>query len=148
MGKLSGPELSGERLTVPYETKNQENEHSCFSDSTGRDLLGNARGIENVCLGHYRRADGGSVQGDGICALVQQQDPALGKALEAAIRESVRRIAAIPQPFDQAILGDDAAPGRSAVRAAIESLRKQAELIEQARAALGLTEPAALAVAR
>ncbi|HEX6244033.1 MAG TPA: imelysin family protein [Polyangiales bacterium] len=148
MGKLSGPELSGERLTVPYETKSQENEHSCFSDSTGRDLVGNARGVENVCLGRYQRGDGRRVQGEGICALVKQQQPALGKALEAAIRESVRRVAAIPQPFDQAILGPDAAPGRTAVRAAIEALQKQAELIEQARAALGLTEPAALAVAR
>jgi putative iron-regulated protein len=148
LAKLSGPELSGERLTVPYETKSQENEHSCFSDSTGSDLLANARGVENVCSGRYRRADGRSVQGDGLCALVRRTDPALGEALEASIRESVRRVAAIPQPFDQAILGDDAAAGRVAVRAAIESLQKQAELIEQVRARWGLMEPTALADAR
>jgi putative iron-regulated protein len=147
LAQLSGPELSGERMTVPYETKSQENEHSCFSDSTGRDLLGNARGVENVCLGRYQRADGRSVQGDGICALVRRSDPVLGQQLEATIRESVRRVEAIPQPFDQAILGDDGAPGRVALRAAIGSLQKQAELIEAARARLGLSEPAALAVA-
>ena len=58
VAKLSGPELSGERMTVPYETKNQENEHSCFSDSTQRDLWANALGVQNVCLGRYRRDDG------------------------------------------------------------------------------------------
>src|SRR5262245_18843097 len=39
VGILSGSELAGERLTVPYETKEQEDEHSCFSDNTQRDLL-------------------------------------------------------------------------------------------------------------
>lgn len=148
MAQLSGPELSGERMTVPYETKNQENEHSCFSDSTQRDLYGNALGIENVCLGRYRRSDGSELQGKGICAVVESQDAALGAALRKQISESVRLVTAIPAPFDQAILGGDEAPGRVAVQRAIVSLRKQAELLEQARARLGLAEPVALVGSR
>src|SRR5262249_42571701 len=58
MGTLSGPELSGERLTVAYETKDQENEHSCFSDNTHSDLAFDAVGIQNLCLGTYRRSAG------------------------------------------------------------------------------------------
>jgi putative iron-regulated protein len=148
MAQLSGPELSGERMTVPYETKNQENEHSCFSDSTQLDLLGNAQGIENVCLGRYRRADGSTLKGVGICALLGAQQRALGAALGEQISESVRRVAAIPAPFDQAILGRDSAPGRVAIERAIGSLRKQAELLERTRATFGLSEPTALAVAQ
>lgn len=148
MAKLSGPELSGERMTVPYETKNQENEHSCFSDSTQRDLLGNARGVENVCLGRYKREDGSELKRVGLCELLRRALPQLGAALIAQISASVRAVAAIPAPFDQAILGDDAAPGRSAIRRAIEGLRRQAELIDQARAALNLSDPAPLLVAR
>jgi putative iron-regulated protein len=146
MAKLSGPELSGERLTVPYETKSQENEHSCFSDSTQRDLWANALGVENVCLGRYRRDDGSEIRGVGICAVVQRAQPALGQALTAQVSESVRATRAIPAPFDQAILGADSAPGRVAIKRAITGLHQQAELLEQARAALALADPTPIAV--
>ena len=55
IGILSGAELAGERLTVPYETKEQEDEHSCFSDNTHNDLVYDALGIENVIAGRYVR---------------------------------------------------------------------------------------------
>jgi putative iron-regulated protein len=148
MAKLSGPELSGERMTVPYETKNQENEHSCFSDSTQRDLWANALGVQNVCLGRYRRDDGSQIRSLGICEVVRRSAPALGQALTSQVAESVRALAAIPAPFDQAILGADSAPGRVAIKRAIDSLRKQADLLEQARVTLALADPPALAVAQ
>ena len=34
IGTLAGGELFGERLAVPYDTKDSEEEHSCFSDNT------------------------------------------------------------------------------------------------------------------
>src|SRR5262249_17692877 len=58
IGILSGSELAGERLTVPYETKDQEDEHSCFSDNTTADLLYDVIGIQNVFLGRYTRLNG------------------------------------------------------------------------------------------
>ena len=51
LGVLTGPELAGERLTVAYETKDQEDEHSCFSDNTHNDLVYNVIGIQNVSPG-------------------------------------------------------------------------------------------------
>jgi putative iron-regulated protein len=57
MGSLSGAELAGERMQVAYDTKEQEDEHSCFSDNTLADLISNARGIEDVYLGRHGSLD-------------------------------------------------------------------------------------------
>ena len=137
MGSLSGPELGGERLTVAYETKDQENEHSCFSDSTHLDMAGDALGVENVCLGRYRRTDGSEVKGAGVCGLVRSVDASLGKMLEQQIQASVRAARAIPAPFDQAILGGDSAPGRVAVLETIRALEAQLTSITRGAAVLG-----------
>jgi putative iron-regulated protein len=134
MGSLSGPELSGERLTVPYETRDQENEQSCFSDTTDQDIRLDARGVQNVCLGSYARSDGKVVRGPGICALIEALDPALAKRLRAEIDLSVRAAAQIPAPFDRA-LDDDA--GRAAIKRTIDALQAQTESIARAVALLG-----------
>ncbi|HKP61459.1 MAG TPA: imelysin family protein [Polyangiales bacterium] len=141
MGSLSGPELSGERLSVAYETKDQENEHSCFSDSTLADLTGDALGLQNVCLGRYRRVDGSSVQGTGICAALQLMAAPQAARLEAQTAAGVAALRAIPGPFDRAILGSDSAPGRKAVAAAIQALREQSDTLAEIAQALqvGLT---------
>jgi putative iron-regulated protein len=138
MGSLSGAELSGERLTVAYETKDQENEHSCFSDNTDADLAGNALGIQNVCLGRYRRSDGSQIVGPGLCELLARRDPALAKALAEQTAESVRALRAIPRPFDQAMLGSDQSLGRQAIAASIGALQRQTETLTESASVLGL----------
>ena len=60
-GELSRGELAGERLTVAYEERSQEDEHSCFSDNTTADIIANARGVQSVLTGDY-----GSVSGPGV----------------------------------------------------------------------------------
>src|SRR5262245_51946260 len=76
-GILSGAELAGERLTVPYETKEQEDEHSCFSDTTDRDILFDTIGIQNVFLGRYVRVSGERIEGAGLRDIIAGVDPAL-----------------------------------------------------------------------
>src|SRR5262245_31637900 len=137
-GILSGAELAGERLTVPYETKEQEDEHSCFSDTTNRDIVFDAIGIQNVYLGRYVRASGERIAGPGFRDLIAGVDPALAAKLERQIEASVAAAKAVPAPFDKSIQGTDAAPGRVAVKKLIASLRAQADLIAEAGAALGL----------
>jgi putative iron-regulated protein len=134
MGILSGHELAGERMSVAYETKDQEDEHSCFSDTTLADLAGNAEGIRMVYLGEY-----GDVAGPGIAALVAAVDPALDARLRSQLDASVAAIAAIPAPFDQQITAADDAPGRQAILAAIEALEAQTATLAEAAAMLGLT---------
>ena len=50
-GEMSRGELAGERMTVAYEARSQEEEHSCFSDNTTVNIAGNAVGVEIVLLG-------------------------------------------------------------------------------------------------
>lgn len=126
MGKLSGGELSGERMTTPYTEKDQEEEHSCFSDNTKNDILYNAKGVQNVYLGKY-----GSVSGTSLDDLVRLKDTALADKMKQQLEASVAAIEAIPEPFDQAIKGDDSSDGRKKVKAAIDALQAQAQTIAQ-----------------
>jgi putative iron-regulated protein len=125
MGALSGPELGGERLTVAYETKAQENEHSCFSDNTLADLTDDELGIQNVCVGRYESNAGSRVRGSGICDAAGVRAPELAMRLRQGIATSLDQVRAIPAPFDQAILGPDTSPGRVAIQAAITGLEAQ-----------------------
>ena len=45
MGSLSGAELMGERMTVPFSTQDQEEEVNCFSDTSVAAFLGDQDGI-------------------------------------------------------------------------------------------------------
>lgn len=122
MGSLSGAELSGERMTVAMNNRDQEDEHSCFSDNTHRDLIGNAVGIQKVA--------------DLLDELVRAKDPALADKLKEQIASSVSLIQMIPAPFDQAITAD---PGRAKVTAAIQALQTQTATTVEAATALGIT---------
>jgi putative iron-regulated protein len=137
-GILSGAELAGERLTVPYETKEQEDEHSCFSDNTHQDIVYDVLGIQNVFLGRYVRTSGERVEGKGVGDLLAQIDPELARTLGRQMEMSLAASRALPAPFDRAIQGTDAAPGRIAVKHIITALRAQADSIAQAGGALGV----------
>jgi putative iron-regulated protein len=130
MGSLSGAELSGERMNVALENRDQEDEHSCFSDNTHNDILNNARSVQNIYLGRY-----GAVDGPGIDELVELVDPALNAKLKGQLEASVAAAQAIPAPFDQAII-DDA--GRAKVQATIDALRAQTRTIAEVAAALDI----------
>lgn len=137
-GAFSGPELAGERLTAPYETKEQENEHSCFSDNTHNDIIYDAVGIQNVYLGRYITSDGERLQGPGIHDLLMHFDPQFAAALAAQIEKSVTLARRIPPPFDQAILGVTGSPGRVAIKEAITSFQTQSDMIAKGAKIIGL----------
>lgn len=134
LGTLSASELGGERLSVAFETRDQEDEHSCFSDTTRDDLANDAIGIENGYLGRY-----GDLDGPGLSDLVRQVDPALDASVRQQLATSVAAVQAIPQPFDQAIIGADDSPGRVAVDAAITALFAQADGFASVADALGVS---------
>jgi putative iron-regulated protein len=138
MGALSGPELAGERLTVPYETKEQEDEQSCFSDNTRNDLLYDAVGIQNVYLGRYLDRTGRKIEGPGVHDLLLRLDPELATKLAAQIETTVACTRSIPQPFDQVILGPSTSPGRLAVKQAATSSQTQSDMIAKAANVLAI----------
>ncbi len=117
MSALSRTELSGERMAVAYETQDQEDEHSCFSDNTHKDFIAGVKGIANIWTGSY-----GAIEGTGLGDLVAAVDPAQFDELDAQLAAARSAVAAIPAPFDVAIKGPDDAPGRVAVEAAMSAL--------------------------
>lgn len=114
---LSGDELSGERIRVAYDNEDQEDEHSCFSDNTHRDLALNAQGMYNLYTGTYVRTDGTTVQGYSISDLITAMVPAHNTQMISLLDASKLAISNIEIPFDQAIIND-----RPDVLAAINAL--------------------------
>ncbi len=129
---LSGFEMSGERMAVAYETRDQEEEHSCFSDTTHLDLVANQLGVEAVYRGRWRNH-----LGPGVRDLALALDPALAERLDERIAASLAALRAIPPPFDAAIRADDGSPPRRAVLAAIEALEDQTAALSALAARLG-----------
>jgi putative iron-regulated protein len=127
MGALSAGELAGERMSVAYETKDQEDEHSCFSDNTNADIVGDLVGIRRVYLADHPRVQGGTSLSD----LVAKVNPQLDAQLKGQLDESLRLTRAFPAPFEQLIVGADTAPGRQAMMAAINAIEDQGESIAQ-----------------
>jgi putative iron-regulated protein len=139
IGELSRGELAGERMTVAFEARSQEDEHSCFSDNTHRDIVSNALGIENVWLGRYRRRDGTTLQGPSLRDLVAARDPALAQRVTGEISASLAAAAAIQAPFDREIAGGRDAPGRQRVQKTVDSLVRQSKDLVDAASAIGIT---------
>ena len=126
---LSGFETGGERLQTALDTADQEDEHSCFSDNTHRDMIQDVVGIQNVWLGRYERLDGSSVQGVSIRDVVDSEDSDLAEKLDAKIAASLSLANALQPPFDLEISsGNDA--GRERVRALVISLQEQEALLQ------------------
>lgn len=138
MGSLSRGELAGERMEVALNSQDQEDEHSCFSDNTHRDVVANARGIQNVWLGQYQRRDGSLLQGLGVRDLVAAKNAALAEKTTAQIAASVQGAEAIPAPFDRAIAKGSA--GRPAIEKTIDSLVEQSKLLVQSATSVGITK--------
>ncbi|MDG5975861.1 peptidase M75, Imelysin [Hydrogenophaga taeniospiralis CCUG 15921] len=136
LGSLSRGELAGERMEVALNSQDQEDEHSCFSDNTHRDVVNNAKGIQNVWLGQFTRRDGSKLEGPGVRDLVAAKNPALAEKTTAQIASSVQGAEAIPAPFDRAIA--KGAAGRPAIEKTIASLVAQSKLLVESASAVGI----------
>jgi len=128
---LSGKELSGERLLVAWDTQEQEDEHSCFSDTTTQDAVYDAKGIQNVITGKYTRIDGSVIEGPGLLAVAKMHDEDLSEQISESMDAALDRVKKIPAPFDQAIHGDDDGPSRQAIMHSVESLEDLSWLLGQ-----------------
>lgn len=138
LGSLSRGELSGERMEVALNTQDQEDEHSCFSDNTHRDIVANATGIQNVWLGQYKRRNGQTLKGASLSALVAAKDKALSEKTTAQIAQSVAGAESIPAPFDRAIV--DGSAGQPAIKKTIASLVEQSKLLVESASAIGISK--------
>lgn len=143
---LSGFEVAGQRLQVALDNGDQEDEHSCFSDNTHRDMVQDVRGIQNVWLGRYAALDSAdSVSGTGLREVVASVDPTLAERITAQIEQSLSLAEALrptpnDPPFDVLIsLGNT--EGNAKVQALVDSLVDQEDLLSRAFIAFGFTPP-------
>ena len=136
IGEMSRGELAGERMTVAYEERSQEDEHSCFSDNTTADIIANSVGVQRVYFGEY-----GDVSGPGIMDLIAAEDEALAESLANEINRSLTLARSIPIPFDRHLVEGlaDSDQGRKAVLATIVALETQTDTIVRAAEEVGIT---------
>lgn len=114
---LAQAELAVERMDVALISENQEDEHSCFSDNTHRDIALNLQGIVNVYEGKYSDINGPSLQD-----LVTQADSAISTDTDNSIAAAQTKVAAIKRPFDLAISGGPESVEGAKVRLAVREL--------------------------
>jgi putative iron-regulated protein len=123
---LSIDEMSGERMMVSLEKRDQENEQDCFSDLSLKDLMANQRGI----LAAYENS--------GLSELVAKVSPSSQGKIEAALRNSLEKLYHIPEPFDQTILSKKGSPAYQKFEAAMDALQTQGKVIGEIGLKLGL----------
>ncbi len=127
---LSKSELAGERMFVAYTNQNQEDEHSCFSDNTHRDIRLNLQGIANVYRGSYSTVSGISLED-----IIISTNPTLGAQITAALVLAETSVEATATPFDYAITD---AGQRPLVANAITELQALGDKFVEGGVALGI----------
>lgn len=137
IGTLSKSELAGERMFVALDNQDQEDEHSCFSDNTHRDIILNAQGIRNVFTGRYERIDGTVVEGSSLLDLTNKINPELGAKAAEMSQKTVSNCEAIPVPFDLA-LTQEKVGGKGPIMTAVLSLQDQGDVFTEVATALGV----------
>ncbi len=133
MGMLAGDELAGERIAVAWETRDPEDEQSCFSDTTHLDIIGNAQGIQDAWMGTLA-----GTTGPGPVEVLRAKDPTSADEMNTSLKEMMLAVKAIPVPFDSAIQAPDDDPRRTAIEDSIKALENQAQVTNRAAKALGL----------
>ena len=126
---LAGYELASERLAVALDSGSQEDEQSCFSDSTRQDFV---HALEGIRAAWYGR------DGRGLASVLKKLRPQLAADLDAKFAKADAAVQGLPQPFDS-MLGD-AAPEAARARgeAAVAALQELGAGLRDAGAALGV----------
>jgi len=106
MGVFVKSELANERIAVAVLTPSEEDEHSCFSDNTHRDIAANYQGFKNVLLGTYKGVDYGIAPIDAVSKDDKVKLMALMSKIEKKI-DSIDSIAKTSRHFDYQIQPND-----------------------------------------
>lgn len=133
MAILAGHELMSERMSVALDSGDQEDEHSCFSDTTNQDFIYNLKGIKTVWTGQ-----GPQRAGAGLAGLVGRRDPKLRTEIDALFTNTESRIAALDAPWDQVLASPPGSPARKEAEAAVRALGALGDGLKRAGVALGV----------
>jgi putative iron-regulated protein len=115
---LVSAELPIQRMNTAVQNANQEEEHSCFSDNTHRDIRLNLQGVINVYLGKY-----GSIDSPSLEDLVHQANVTTYTDTNTALNAADTTVAATLIPFDLAISGGPDSTEGAKVIVAVKALK-------------------------
>ena len=144
MGSLSYGELAGERMQLGLMLHDPEEEHDCFSDNTHNSHYDDARGIYNVYHGRYRRIDGSVVEGPSLAGLVRAAAPDVDAEMRARLDATAAAMQRLKDTADSGamaydqMLGESNPEGNAIVQEAVDALKAQTRVMEQAAVALGV----------
>ena len=127
IGALAVGELAGERMAVAFESADQEDEHSCFSDNTNADVVNDIKGIRMVY-----GADFPGIFGPSLERLVKERDPELAGELRSEIEDALAKAQAFPATFETMIAAADGSAERKAMEAVIDRLEDFGETLGEA----------------
>lgn len=127
-------ELPVERMSVALSNADQEDEHSCFSDNTHRDIILNLQGVINVYNGTY-----GDVNGASLADLVEEANAAFYASTATSINDAETKVDAIYVPFDFAISGGEDSVEGQKVKAAVDALMELGANLLAGASAIGVT---------
>ncbi|MFS4467345.1 imelysin family protein [Maribacter sp. 2210JD10-5] len=133
ISELSRSELAIERMSVALVNQDQEDEHSCFSDNTHRDIRLNLQGIVNVYKGTY-----GNVSGNSLEDLIKEVDADLASELNTLLTTAQTQVDATLDPFDLAIVEGTTSTEGAKVQTAVQALVAFGDKLLEARPALGI----------
>ncbi|MCH2208482.1 MAG: hypothetical protein MK132_21790 [Lentisphaerales bacterium] len=135
---FSKGELAGERMFVALNNKDQEDEHSCFSDNTHRDIIQNFNGVKNLARGQYTRINGETVSGHGFIELITKADAQKGVQLTTALTELESLMQEIPIPFDHALTEEVLGQGK--LSTIVNKLMALGDIFAQSMTLLNLSQ--------
>lgn len=139
MAAFAGREIASERLAAAQRSRSQEDEHSCFSDTTHNDLVANMEGLESVLFGKFTSNSGKVViDGKGINDIIASADQSLAETIKTQFYTAKTRIESIQAPFDQAIIAAEGSPEHQSISRAIESLWEFVYSLSDAEEIMGL----------
>ncbi|MFT5320582.1 MAG: putative iron-regulated protein [Pseudohongiellaceae bacterium] len=136
MGSLAYGELAGERIRLGLLLNDPEEEHDCFSDNTHFSHYYDARGIQNVYLGEYRRVSGELVSGPSLSDLILQQSPGLSAEMLARLESTELAMTELltqakkGNTFD-VLIGRDSAEGEEVITRIVNALMEETRTIEK-----------------
>ena len=107
MGVFVKSELANERIAVAVLTPSEEDEHSCFSDNTHRDIANNYLGFKNILTASYN----GKKYGKSLLDSVDKESKTRIENLMASIEKkiaSVDEVARTKEHFDYQIKPESA----------------------------------------
>jgi len=133
IGALNSGELAGERMAVAFESRAQEDEHSCFSDNTNADVVNDIKSVRMVYTAKFP-----GVSGPGIDTLVEKVDAKLAASIRTQLDATLAKAEAFPATFETMIAAPDGSAERKALADVITALEAQGRDLAAAARKLGV----------